>query len=180
MPRLEPHADAVDAMNAIRRIVRALRMGATRSDGAGERVSEARLFVLRAIGETGAVTIGELARRTATAQSSVSEVVARLVERRLVTRETAASDRRRVEVSLTPNGRRLLASASETVPERLVQAFERLPEAERRALAAGLREWIREAGFEGIAPSMFFEQGTDDAAHPAGRGATTREVTPGA
>lgn len=177
MPGATTHDDAVDAMNAIRRIVRALRI-ATAQRGGEERVSEARLFVMRAIGETGVVTIGELARRTATAQSSVSEVVARLVERRLAARETSTADRRRVEVSLTPEGRRTLAAASETVPERLVHAFERLPATERHALATGLREWIREAGLEGIAPSMFFEPLPDGASPAAAPAAGDRQAVP--
>ena len=143
-------------MNAVRQIVRALRT----AQAASERdlgVSAAQLFVLREIDKSGAPTIGQLASRTATCQSSVSEVVARLASHDLVVRDRSTTDRRRASITLTRSGRALLARSPETVQERLLSAFQRLTSDRQELIADGLEEWIREAGLSDVATSMFFE-----------------------
>src|SRR6478736_1986575 len=89
------------SMNAVRSIVRAFRVN-TRAIELKMGISLAQLFVLQQLTERPADSLNELAERTATHQSSVSVVVRRLVDRGLVTREAAASDRRRVQIALTP------------------------------------------------------------------------------
>lgn len=152
---------AAEAMNAVRRIVRALRV-AERQSEAERGISAAALFVLREIEKGGAPTIGELARRTATGQSSVSEVVARLSARGLVMRGRSATDRRRAEITLSAAGRDLLRNAPEALQERLLAAFRRMPARRQREVAEGLAEWTSMAGLEGVAPSMFFEPLVDE------------------
>jgi DNA-binding MarR family transcriptional regulator len=153
----EPGTDAAaTAMDAIRRIVRALRTAQVESctmRGA----SMAQLFVLREVAKAGVITIGELAACTATAQSSVSAVVARLATRGLVVRGTSVADRRRAAVTLSDQGLIALANAPETIQEHLLAAFRQLSEERQRAIAAGLDEWISAAGLGHIAPTMFFE-----------------------
>lgn len=148
--------DAPGAMDAIRRIIRALRDATAESEHALG-VSAAQLFVLREIEKASAPTIGELARRTATAQSSVSEVVARLAARGLIARGRAAEDRRRASITLTDAGREVLRRAPESLPERMLAAFRRLPAERQRHLADGLADWIEEAGLAHHAATMFFE-----------------------
>src|SRR6185503_8449790 len=95
------------ALNAIRRIVRALRLAgsaAERSLG----VSGAQLFVLQQLAEGKAPSIADIAAQTATDPSSVSVVVSRLVERGLAARRVSRADARRAEVVITPSGRALL------------------------------------------------------------------------
>jgi hypothetical protein len=71
---------AVEAMNVLRQLVRALRAADSESEGTLG-VTAAQLFVLRVIQSAGSLSVSELAQHTATAQSSVSEVVARLAAR---------------------------------------------------------------------------------------------------
>src|ERR1043166_2172329 len=96
------------AMNAVRSIVRALRIN-TRAIELKMGISLAQLFVLQQLAERPAESLNDLAERTATHQSSVSVVVRRLVDRGLVTRTSSAADKRRIEIDLTPAGRGLLA-----------------------------------------------------------------------
>ena len=149
-------------MDALRRVVRALRV----STHASERdlgVSAAQLFVLRQLALAPRQSVGELATRTRTSQGSVSEVVSRLVARGLVERHTAEFDRRRAELSTTTDGRAVLAQASETVQERLLASLSRMSEARRRALADGMEGWLASAGLGEVPATMFFEPGEDDA-----------------
>jgi DNA-binding MarR family transcriptional regulator len=143
-------------MNSLRRIVQALRgMGASAQRDYA--VTAAQLFVLRQIAMHSGQSMTDLARRTFTRESSVSEVVGRLVTRDLVERRVATTDHRRVEVHLTPAGQRIVAEAPETVQERLAAGFHALPDDVRRSLAQGLAAWLAASGLGDVPASMFFE-----------------------
>jgi DNA-binding MarR family transcriptional regulator len=149
-------ADAMDAMDALRRIVRRVHEAEQETEQALG-VTAAQLFVLREVAKVQPLTISALAHATATSQSSVSEVVNRLVARELLTRERSRTDRRRAEIRLSSSGRELLSRASETVQEQLIAGFQRLPDTTQRALSESLSRWLVEAGLSDIGPSMFFE-----------------------
>jgi len=154
--RPSPADPATAAMDALRRIVGALRSADAASEGLLG-VSSAQLFVLRELAKTEPLTIGELAQRTATAQSSVSEVVARLASKALVVRQRSAIDRRRIDVSLAERGRALVQRADETVQEKLLTGFSRLSDSRQTVTASGLQSWVTAAGLADIEPTMFFE-----------------------
>jgi DNA-binding MarR family transcriptional regulator len=149
-------AEGERAMSALRRLVRALRVSnAAVQQAAG--VSGAQLFVLRAIVQQPGCSITDLVAATMTNQSTVSEVVARLVARGLVVRRSAVEDRRRAILVPTPAATHLVRSAPPPVQADLVAAFARLAPGTRRVLAEGLRQWISAAGLDDVAPTMFFE-----------------------
>ena len=143
-------------MDALRRIVRELRV-ADHSSESGLGVSAAQLFVLRLLLAHPGQSMSDLAARTRTSQSSVSEVVGRLIERELVARHTSATDRRRAELSLTARGRTLAASGSLTIQERLLAGLGDLDARQRNALAAALEAGLAAAGLSDVPPTMFFE-----------------------
>ena len=143
-------------MNSLRRVVHALRV-ATRASERAYGLSAAQAFVLRQLATTSGQSLSDLAARTRTTQSSISEVVARLVVRGLVIREPSKDDRRRAELSLTAAGHAMLANAPETVQEQLLRGFDRLDEPSRTALADNLESWLVASGLDDIAPALFFE-----------------------
>src|SRR6516165_4152555 len=94
-------AESVRAvMDSLRRIVRGLRLSARDAERSAG-ISGAQLFVLQSLAEERASSLNDLADRTLTDQSSVSVVVKRLTDRKLVARKAAADDARRIELSLT-------------------------------------------------------------------------------
>jgi DNA-binding MarR family transcriptional regulator len=142
-------------LDAVRLIVRELRM----SERAAETrvgLGAAQLFVLQHLATAGTLTMGELATRTRTDASSVSSVVKRLAEQQLVARQRSTLDERRVEISLLPSGRKLLAEAPEVVQHRLVAALEKMPAARRKQLAGLLGELVQDMGIEAGSAPMFF------------------------
>ena len=148
--------EAVRAMDGLRRLVRALHVSlhaSQREHG----LSVAQLFVLRQIALAPGLSIQELGERTRTAQSSVSEVVARLVRQGHVRRDASPSDRRRAELRLTPRGEATLANAPRTMQERLIDGFDSLADDEQRALVRGLDAWLAAAGLSDVPASMFLE-----------------------
>ena len=148
------------SMNAIRSIVRALRLN-TRAIELKMGISLAQLFVLQQLAERSADSLNELAERTATHQSSVSVVVRRLVDRGFVSRTASTTDKRRIEIDVTPAGRTLLSGAPRTVSNELMSALQRLGRADRDSLADLLEQWLREAHIDLATPPMLGEDETE-------------------
>jgi MarR family transcriptional regulator, lower aerobic nicotinate degradation pathway regulator len=124
-------------LDAVRRIVQALH----ESSRWAEKhlgLTGAQLFVLQTLADAPCWSINELAARTHTHQSSVSTVVARLVERGFVVRGPGEGDARRVELRLSAEGRKLIRRAPHLPQHRLIQGIERLAASRRRALATSL------------------------------------------
>lgn len=144
-------------MNAIRSVVRALRIN-TRAIEVKMGISLAQLFVLQQLSERPAESLNELAERTATHQSSVSVVVRRLVEHGYVSRVASATDKRRIEISVTDSGRALLAGAPLTIQTQMINGMSRMPQDDQVALADLLERWLRESKIDFATPSMFGEE----------------------
>ncbi len=144
-------------MDALRQLVRALRLSAARAQKAYG-VSSAQLFVLEQLALHPALSLGELAEATATDPSSVSVVVARLSKRGLVARGVSEGDGRKAELRLSSRGRRLLRKMPATPQSRLVEALRRLPRRQLTALLAGMNALVHAIGGAGDEPEMFFER----------------------
>jgi len=134
--RIEPSptaqaTDTARAMDSLRRIVHALRV-ATRASERAFGLGGAQLFVLRQLSAKSGQSLSDLAARTHTTQSSISEVVTRLVRNGLVSRAPSSIDRRRTVLSLTAEGETLLGNAPETIQERLLHGLESLDEGTRQ------------------------------------------------
>lgn len=143
-------------MVALRRIVRLFRL-ADREAEAAHGLSAAQLFVLHALWREPAQSLGELASRTMTDQSSVSTVVAKLVARRLVTRRAASSDRRRAELRLTPSGEHVVRNAPRLPQTLVAEVIAAMPPARCAQLVRSLERFAAAIGANEMAPSMLFE-----------------------
>jgi DNA-binding MarR family transcriptional regulator len=149
--------DSQRVLDAIRRLVRHLRV-ADRAAQTELGLSAAQLFVLSELGKTPAISLGELAERTHTDQSSVSVVVARLVDAGLVQRERAGEDARRLELSLTRAGRSVVQRAPTVMQEKILNAVGTMPAAEQKRFADSFKRLLDEIGAEGKAPMLFEDE----------------------
>lgn len=148
--------EVTTVMDSLRAVVRALRIS-TRAVEKQIGISGAQLFVLQQLVDAPARSVNELADRTSTHQSSVSTVVSRLVERGLARRAPSADDARRMEISISEAGRRLLAAAPRTAQVSMQEALRRMAPEQVAALAVGLEALVREGGFGELPMPMFFE-----------------------
>jgi DNA-binding MarR family transcriptional regulator len=104
--------------------------------------------------------MNELAARTSTDQSSVSVVVSRLEAKGLVARLASATDARRTQVVITPEGIALMQRRPPTVQARLTQALEALPSDSLLHLLTELNTLVALMGAEEEPATLIFE---DDA-----------------
>jgi DNA-binding MarR family transcriptional regulator len=132
----DSRAEMTHVIDSIRVLVKALRdSGRDAEQKLG--ITSAQLYVLQALRDRPA-SINELAARTYTHQSSVSMVVARLVDSRLVTRTAARGDARKLSISLTPAGRSLVKKAPDAAQTRLISALRAMSKNDLKALSSQL------------------------------------------
>lgn len=143
-------------LDAIRRLVRLLRISDRAAQGRVG-LSAAQLFVLHELGKTPSLSLGELAARTRTDQSSVSTVVTRLVTAGLVQRERAEDDARRLVLTLTRAGRAALKKAPQVAQETLVSVVERFGPDEKKVFADLFTRIVDEMGAARDNVPMLFE-----------------------
>ncbi len=149
-------SDSAAVLVALRRIVRFLRL-ADREAETTYGLTAAQLFVLLSLAESPAGSMAELAERTLTDQSSVSIVVSRLENKRLVARKPAPEDRRRVQLKLTPAGKKIAANGP-TVPQpKIIEAIDSMPAAKRTEIVRALEHLVRAIGAGDVEPLMLFE-----------------------
>jgi len=72
------------------------------------------MLVVRGCPEDRSVTINDLAQQLLIKHNSAVELVDRLVKEDLVVREASATDRRKVQLEMTPRGRQVLARLAGT------------------------------------------------------------------
>jgi MarR family transcriptional regulator, lower aerobic nicotinate degradation pathway regulator len=152
-PRLHP--EVTEILDALRRIIRELRQSSRLTERRFG-IGSAQLFVLQQLADAPADSVNELADRTYTHQSSVSVVVRRLVEQKLVVRRAASADRRRRELRLTAAGRRVVTRAPVPAQVRLIQALLTLSPPQLRSLEALLKRLVRTMGASGTPAEMLF------------------------
>lgn len=121
---------AVDAIRKIARVVRVAGHDTHRRLG----LTAAQLAVLRSLDTSSALSMSDVAQRTMTNASSVSEVVTRLVSNGFVHRNRSLRDARSVELSLTDAGRSALA-AGQGADEELRSGLGKMADRERRLLS---------------------------------------------
>jgi long-chain acyl-CoA synthetase len=103
-------------------------------------LSTAQYRALVQLGE-GAEAASSLAAKLAVSRPSATAVVEGLVQRGLVDRQHSADDRRRVSVTLTEAGRRVLATADEAVRARLAGILAELGAPDSALAVEGVARW---------------------------------------
>lgn len=160
MPRKPPSADdhrRRAVVQGLRALVADLRSSA-RAVETRTGLTNAQLYVLQLLaGASRPLSVGQVATIALSSPAAISTIVARLGRKGLLSRRTAASDGRRVELTLTPAGRTILRRAPVPATARLVEAVSALPPATLRTLAAGISALADELGVDVHAPAFLFE-----------------------
>lgn len=103
----------------------------------------AQVWALAEIEATAGLTMGELADRLAIHLSTASNLVRRLEELKLVTRNRSREDQRVVQLAVTAAGRRKLEQAPKPSMGLLQQALSEMPAGELGALGVELDKLLR-------------------------------------
>lgn len=170
--------EAHSVLNSFRCLVKSLRL----ADRAGLKehgLGASQLYVLHELKRESPLSVNELAQRTATDQSTVSVVVAKLIEKGFVTRERSELDARRLDLTLTAKGHLLLKRLPPPIQWSIIEGVQRLPPARARALAESLQEICDELGIADAHPPMLMQDARDAPAKPR-KASKPKAAKPGA
>lgn len=144
-PARRPRREAIElrALQDLRTVVGSARLYDTRikrSTG----LSGSQLWALSEVARRAGLTVNELAGRLALHQTTASNLVNALVERRLLRRSRDQRDQRIVHLYATAEGMRVLARSPHPYSGLLVDALQRIASRDLDKLARGLNT-LREA-----------------------------------
>jgi len=125
------------ALKALRRILRASDLS-NRALATETGLTPSQLLVLQEIDERGAATPTELSAALQFGQATITNIVDRLEGLALVSRQRSETDKRRVHLAATPDGKRMIEGAPNLLQTRLSERFAALPEWEQAMILAGL------------------------------------------
>jgi DNA-binding MarR family transcriptional regulator len=114
--------------------IRILRM--VRAEDAQAGIGPAQLSALSVLVFAGEKNVGELAALEQVRPPTMSRIVDGLVQRKLVERVSSANDRRSVQITATPAGRKLLLAGRDRRVRALARRFEALTKKEVETLLA--------------------------------------------
>ncbi|TVQ36648.1 MAG: MarR family transcriptional regulator [Spirochaetaceae bacterium] len=136
---MEPLASRSDEVLAtLRRIIRALDLHSKQlSKTVG--LTGPQLVVLREIGATPDLSVGELARRVSLSQATVTSIIDRLEAKQLAQRLRSREDKRRVTLHVTAPGRQILDANPSFFQEEFVRRFEQLADWEKTQVLSSLQ-----------------------------------------
>lgn len=123
---------------SLRRIVRAIDLQSrqlVRSHG----LTGPQALLLSELFQTGGTTVGRLAERVSLSQGTVTDILKRLEQKQLVIRSRSSTDKRCVQVGLTPAAREFMQATPPVLQQKFLCAFSTLQEWEQHQLIASLQ-----------------------------------------
>lgn len=111
-----------------------------------------QLWAIKVIAERAPIRVSELARRMYLHPATVVGIIDRLELRGLVSRTRSRTDRRVVEIDLTPQGRTLVAEAPEVFQGVLLKGLESLSLDTLQEVAGGLDKLVTILGVQETPP----------------------------
>lgn len=107
-------------------------------------VTGSQLWVMQEVANTPGIGISELAERLSIHQSTCSQLVEKLVARKLISKERSKEDQRRVGLRLTEEAARLIKNAPGPAEGVLPEALSALPAETMQSLDASLEKVIQQ------------------------------------
>lgn len=156
MPDASSLVDAHSVLNSFRCLVKSLRL----ADRAGLKeygLGASQLYVLHELKRDAPLSINDLANRMATDQSTVSVVVAKLIDKGFVTRERSEADARRLDLTLTAKGHLTVRKLPPPIQHLIIDGVQRLPRGRAKALAESLQEICDVLGIRDEHPPMLMD-----------------------
>lgn len=151
-------ADVAAIVQGLRRIAKAVE-NYSREVYRAYGLTGPQLWALKTLHHRGSLTAGELAQALVVHQSSVSVLIARLEGRRLVRRVRRRTDRRFVEIALTPAGRALAERSPEPAQGRLLHQLRGMPATEVAQIRDSINVLVAAMGAGGAETRFFFAEG---------------------
>ena len=127
-----------EVLVAMRRVIRAIDLH-SRQLSQNYGLTGPQALVLKEIESSSHISSGELAKLVSLSQATITDIIKRLELRGLVTRLRNSADRRKVMLSITAAGRKLIQAAPPLLQEQFTERFGQLQEWEQTLLLSSLQ-----------------------------------------
>ncbi|GAL05189.1 MarR family winged helix-turn-helix transcriptional regulator [Photobacterium aphoticum] len=127
-----------EVLIALRQIIRAIDLHSRKLNKLAG-LTGPQLVLMRAIRDSGEVTIRQLSNNTNMSQATATTILDRLEKRGLVKRERSTLDKRKVHAHLTEAGQETLSKAPPPLQEDFVARFQKLEEWEQSLLLSSVQ-----------------------------------------
>jgi DNA-binding MarR family transcriptional regulator len=143
-------------MIALRKIIRAIDMN---SKKLVKRVglTGPQLLILQEISRNVEITAGEIANAVSLSQATVTGILERMEKRELLTRQRSETDKRRIMVRITQEGKDILKNAPPIMQEAFVERFDNLQEWEQTMILSALQRLVAMMEAKAIEVAPFLE-----------------------
>jgi DNA-binding MarR family transcriptional regulator len=121
-----------------------------------------QLVLLQEIAHLGEVSVGGIARAVSLSQATVTGILERMENRGLLVKRRSQNDRRRVMVSISPKGKKVLEEAPPLMQETFVKRFYGLPEWERNMIMVALQRLVSLMDAHSFRAAPFLSSGNLD------------------
>jgi DNA-binding MarR family transcriptional regulator len=108
-------------------------------------ITLSQLHALTHVAERPKCSVGSIAERLGVTHPAAVKLVDKLAKKNLITRAVAAADHRQTEITVTPEGRRLVNGVRQERMQRLMTVLDRMSPADRQALISGLQAFVTAA-----------------------------------
>lgn len=144
---------------ALRRVMRAVDLHSRKLMQSHGLTGPQALVLQEAVKGTG-ISAGELAGRVSLSQATVTDIVSRLEQRGLLSRQRSSEDRRRVLIQTTAAGREVIATAPPLLQETFVRRFVELRSWEQMLLLSSLQRIAELMDAEGLDAAPLLSSGS--------------------
>ncbi|UTV28749.1 MarR family winged helix-turn-helix transcriptional regulator [Photobacterium atrarenae] len=127
-----------EVLIALRQIIRAIDLHSRKLNKVAG-LTGPQLVLMRAIRDSGEVTIRQLSNNTNMSQATATTILDRLEKRGLVIRERSKLDKRKVHAYLTEQGKEALAQAPMLLQESFISRFQQLEDWEQSLLLSSVQ-----------------------------------------
>ena len=127
--------EIIDDLMRIRSLVRKKLLKSV-SETLDEDISHQHFIILKSLHESGALPVSAIGRCTSLSKPEMTHFTDKLVDLGLVERQSDSSDRRKINLSLTSEGRQYLAEAKKRIRKVMKDKLCRLESEEIKELAA--------------------------------------------
>ena len=132
-------------LKALRQIIRSVDIH-SRKLNQEFNITAPQMICLHSLNREGPMTLSELARAVSLGASTTTGILDRLEAKGLITRKRNQTDRRKVDLNITGEGRKLTRAAPALLQDRLSEALQQLPELEQAAIALSLERVVNLMG----------------------------------
>lgn len=127
-----------EALIALRRIQRKIEQSSRRLAENGG-VTPSQLKVLQLLSEYPEISVGWIGEQTQLKNATITSLIDKLVERRMVSRRKCDTDRRRVWIRMEPAGKEALDNAPNLLQEKFETRFDELEDWQKSMVVASLQ-----------------------------------------